>query len=340
MKRFLIVAAVCVIAAPAFAGSDLLPVKGVGYRTYDMATGEQAPLVDQTRVLGPSIWAATSSSGYFWGGQKIAPPKEIYLENGDIAEGAAFGGFGFSYATNSDPGAETIIMFYHSENLRNTQPKIPNFLAAFAFSGLAGTVTPADRTLYWGWTYAVELVTPVVISGADLDNDLLTDFGYTQWFSLDSVTTNPPNAIIGPRICGDPNVDLTATGIEDVFELYNDPNYIPAPGYVDPNLTHYVGAYWFGGVVFAQFYMELFAPGCPNRGDSSRYCQADIADFNCIVGLPDLAQLLGNYGCTSGCTLLDGDVDPYDPFFPGDGAVGLPDLAEMLGQYGDDCNLP
>ena len=65
MKRFLIVAAICVIAAPAFAGSDLLPVKGLaGTRAYDLETGQQSPVLDQTRGIGPSIWAATTSSGY------------------------------------------------------------------------------------------------------------------------------------------------------------------------------------------------------------------------------------------------------------------------------------
>ena len=339
MKRFLIVAAICVVAAPAFAGSDLLPVKGVvGTRAYDLATGQQTPVVDQTRVQGPSIWAAVTSSGYFWGGQG---EFEIYMEWGDLAVGAAVGGFGFSYATNADPGFECLMMFYNSENGRNTQPKLPNYVAAAYLTGLAGTPTPANRNLFWGWIYSVEWVSPISLDGADLDNDALSDFGYTAWWDWSTFNPGgPPNQLVGPRICGDPNIDLTATGIEDGFDLYNDPGYIPQPGYFDPNLTHYVGGYYFGGPpIYSQFYMELFAPGCPNRGDSGRYCQADIANFNCIVDLPDLAQLLGSYGITAGATLLDGDVYPPDPFFPGDGAVNLQDLSEMLGQYGDDCNL-
>jgi hypothetical protein len=100
-----------------------------------------------------------------------------------------------------------------------------------------------------------------------------------------------------------------------------------------------VGTYSFGGDPFAQFYMELFAPGCPNRGDSGQYCEADIdGTFDCVVSLSDLAQLLANYGCTTGCTRMMGDVNPYDRWFPGDGDVDIADLAELLGQYGDDCN--
>ena len=108
-----------------------------------------------------------------------------------------------------------------------------------------------------------------------------------------------------------------------------------------------------------QFYMELFGPqpvGCPEPGNSNQYCTADIwpndgddtwnydYDGDCHVGLDDLAQLLSNYGCTSGCTHEDGDVWPqnsdnaWQDGMDGDGRIDLADLAELLGQYGDDCN--
>ena len=83
----------------------------------------------------------------------------------------------------------------------------------------------------------------------------------------------------------------------------------------------------------------MLAPACPNRGDANRYCSADIYGFDCVIDLSDLAALLANYGLTVGAGVLDGDVDPYDPIFPGDGDVDLGDLAEMLAQYGDNCNL-
>jgi hypothetical protein len=53
-------------------------------------------------------------------------------------------------------------------------------------------------------------------------------------------------------------------------------------------------------------------------------------DFDGDVDLADLAQLLGNYGETSGMTYADGDLD-------GDGDVDLGDLAGLLGSYGDTC---
>ncbi len=58
-------------------------------------------------------------------------------------------------------------------------------------------------------------------------------------------------------------------------------------------------------------------------------CIGDL-DGNGQVNLSDLAQLLGNYGITSGAAYEDGDLD-------GDGDVDLADLAELLGRYGDVC---
>ena len=54
-------------------------------------------------------------------------------------------------------------------------------------------------------------------------------------------------------------------------------------------------------------------------------------DGNGCVNLSDLAELLSNYGLTSGVTYEDGDID-------GDGDVDISDLAELLGHYGEGCN--
>ena len=48
------------------------------------------------------------------------------------------------------------------------------------------------------------------------------------------------------------------------------------------------------------------------------------------VDLADLAQLLSNYGVTSGASFEDGDID-------GDGDVDLSDLAALLAEYGTTC---
>ena len=58
-------------------------------------------------------------------------------------------------------------------------------------------------------------------------------------------------------------------------------------------------------------------------------CHGDL-DFDNVVNLADLAQLLRFYGTTSGATYLEGDIDL-------DGDVDLADLAELLQAYGGPC---
>jgi hypothetical protein len=59
-------------------------------------------------------------------------------------------------------------------------------------------------------------------------------------------------------------------------------------------------------------------------------CPGDL-DGDLDVDLGDLAQLLANYGITSGATYEMGDLD-------GDGDVDLADLAGLLGVYGTTCS--
>ncbi|MFQ5805765.1 MAG: hypothetical protein ACE5I3_04865 [Phycisphaerae bacterium] len=68
------------------------------------------------------------------------------------------------------------------------------------------------------------------------------------------------------------------------------------------------------------------AGGCPRPG-----CDPGDIDADCDVDLSDLAELLSNYGMTSGATYEDGDLD-------GDGDVDLTDLAMLLAVYGNNCN--
>jgi hypothetical protein len=341
MKRLLIVAAVCVIAAPAIAGPDVLPYQGIaGTYDYNLATGEATPASGE-RVLGPHIWGPTTPSGWF--SSQPAAGTEVWLDWADLGDlGYTVGGFGWAYATNANHGTIDLIMvFYGDDNGWNTPGR--DYIIAWGLSGLNGTVTPTNRNWYWGWIYRGEVTTPWLMTANDLDGDLLGDFSYSYWFDQAVLAGPPayPNPKVGPLIAGDPNVDHIP-GVENAFDIFNEPNYIPAPGYVDTNMIHYQGTYWFGGSPYAQFYMELMAVGCPNRGNAGRYCSADIdGSLDCVVALADLAKLLGNYGLTGAwLSRTDGDIDPYDRWFPGDDDVDLQDLAEMLGQYGDNCNWP
>ena len=336
MARLILIVAMALAAASASGTPDILPIAGIaGTMYYDLRTGQQTPgngLEDRHRFL---IWDSTQSSGYFFGGRGC---MEIILDWGDVRGPVVIGAFRFGYATNADDGITCVIGFCGDDNGWNTQGR--EFIAAYELNNLAGTPTPQNPDLYWTWFYRVQPWEPFVINADDLDGDLLGDFSYTYWF--DCATLVPAGTIAGPLIAGDPNAG-TAPGIENAFDIFNDPDYYQAPGYIDPGLTSYVGTYWFGGHPFAQFYMALFAADCPNRGESVAYCCADIAyPYDCVVGLDDLAQLLGHFGMTTGATSLMGNIEPgcRDPWFCCDGDVDLADLAELLREYGDNCNWP
>jgi hypothetical protein len=278
---------------------------------------------------------------YFW---SAAPFNgDASIEWADLTSPQGIGGFGYSQFTNSQATSGdlyAIFLFYEEENGEGLDSRV--YTAGYLLANIPASTHPPNE--YWGYQWAVELGEAFVLDGSDLDGDGLGDWGYFSFFSGQDA-----GCLHGPGIAGliDPNnLPPLAPGIEDIFCLYQDPTFNDNMGAsIDPNaLTGLVGCnYWFGGAppVYSQWHFSLYAPICPNRGDAGRYCHADIdGSYDCIVGLADLAQLLGNYGMTTGATLLDGDVDPYDPWFPGDGDVDLSDLAELLSQYGDDCNWP
>ena len=324
MRRVIFATLIGLIAGPAIAGPEILPISGMGYLSYDAETGEITPQAGGQR-FGYSLWAATQNFHYFWG----ADAGEMGLDWGDIAGPVGIGGFAFTEYTNSqaeDGDAWAFIMIYGEENGWDSTGRIA--LAGFLIENIPTSTHPPDE--YWGYIWELDVEPPFIIDGSDMDGDGLVDFGYAQWFVWPT-----PGSLMGPGIAGDPNGDPpSCPGIENAFDLFIDPNL-----FTDPNLQNgFQGTYWMS-IPFAQFYFELFAPDCPNGGGSGRYCSADIdGSFDCIVSLGDLAQLLSNYGCTTGCTRMMGDVDPHDPFGPGDGDIDLADLSELLSQYGDDCN--
>jgi hypothetical protein len=331
MKRLLLLPAIGLITAPALASPDVLPYNGIaGVYNYNLATGEKVPTSGLNRNIWCSIWAATQSSGWFF----PLGCNDVVLDWGDIETPASVGGFGFAYATNANHGSVDCIIAFYGDDNGWCQPN-RDFVAAFYFTGLNGTLTPQDRNRYWSWIYRAAPWEPFVIDANDLDGDQLGDFSYTYWFDVAALESPDPNPKVGPLITADPNGGTPPPGAEEWFDLFSEPNYSPSPGYFDPNLTG--GCVTLSLAPFSQFYMELFAPRCPNRGDAGHYCSCDC-NYDCVIGLGDLACLLALYGSTTGSRLMD--CYPYDPFCPGDGVIDLADLAELLSQYGDNCNWP
>ena len=336
MKHCAFVVIVGLAAIPLFADLEILPISGVGYLNYDLETGKVTPATASSRY-GAAIWVCRwEYLDFFWGAEPFA--GEMGLDWGDIDGPALVGGIGFSEFTNSqatDGDLYALIAIYAEENGHDSAGRV--LAAAYVINNIPGSDHPPDE--YWGHIWGVDVGTPFVLDGSDLDGDGLTDWGYAQFFS-----GRTPGCVHGPLAFGwdfDPNnLPPECPGIECECDLFTNPNWNNGPENFDPNNIepYFIGTYWHGNL-FTQFYFALYAPQCPNRGDSGRYCQADIdGSFDCIVGLTDLAMLLSNYGTTTGAHWRDGDVDPYHPYFPGDGDVDLADLNELLMQYGDDCN--
>jgi len=345
MKRLLFLAAIGLIAAPALASPDIMPVRGEKLATYDLATGQLTP--GPLERYGDPIWGATTRSNYYFI-QMNDGPGTTTLDWGDIVDVACtpgIGGLSFSYATHSvllPNRLDIVMLFFADDNGFNTTTR--SFMAGYQIVNLP----TADPGMTWnGWTVWVDLGAagmPFTICGSDLDGDGLQDFSYTYWFT-NYVVNNPqyPDHYVGPVIAGDPNlIPPEGPGMENVFDYF-----------ADPNLQTYWGSYWFGGVPFAQFYLELFeatnVPSlyCPSEGAHGWYCTADIEPWpshDCIVNLADLAKLLANYPTAAPDATHDmGDVEPedgngnWDPW-DGDQDVDLGDLAQLLAMYLDDCN--
>jgi len=322
MRCLLLVTAFGLFVPPVLAGPEILPISGTGYLTYDEATGKITPQTGQ-RWLWRSLWSATETP---WGLYPLTPCESV-LDWGDIAGPVPIGFFGFTQYTNSqaaDGDLWVLISIYTEENGWNSTGRV--LAAAYYIDNIPGSWRPPDE--YWGYVWLVAPDESFVLEGSDLDGDALVDWGYAQWFS-----TRTPGSVNGPAIATfDPN---QAPGADEWYDLFD--MCPPEPN--EPN-DGYVGTYSLGPL--HQFYFELFAPTCPNQGDSGRYCCADIdGSYDCIVNLADLAQLLSNFGMTTGATLMDGNVDPFcSKPGPWDEDVDLGDLAELLMEYGDDCNWP
>lgn len=78
---------------------------------------------------------------------------------------------------------------------------------------------------------------------------------------------------------------------------------------------------WLCAVLFQRIHV-----GCPQPGCNSGGVDVDF-DNDCDVDLTDLALLLGDFGCTSGCVA---DTN-------GSGTVDLSDLSNLLGRFGNIC---
>lgn len=307
MKYLVICGILCCASAAALADGAIAPVNCYGFLNYEQSLGLITPL-DELRSAPRVLWSVTASTGqgYFF------PQQHCVVDWGDLSNAVPIGTLGFSAFTNSqatDGHNKLFLCFYGSENGWNSTQR--QLLSMYVIDNLPGsTHNPAE---YGGYLWRLLLENPLTLAGNDLDGDGLIDFGYSLGFRL-----RTPGAMAGPLIAAPtyPDEPQFATGIEDAFDYFAG---------VTPQV--YIGTYNFDGDPFAQFYFELLSPKC---SDDPEECYADL-NYDCVVGLDDLAQLLGHYGLTQGASWHQGDIEPYPD---GDGDVDLADLAELLGRWG------
>jgi len=133
-----------------------------------------------------------------------------------------------------------------------------------------------------------------------------------------------------------PNYNNTGNHAEvlrfDVLAGFLDPVAWATFDPSDHGVTEHPGGYH--RAVFDNRFVYFVPAGWqPAHGEVLRFdtatCPGDV-DADGDIDLADLAQLLSNYGISSGATCEDGDLDL-------DRDVDLADLAELLAHYGDDC---
>jgi len=263
-----------------------------------------------------TVWDSTQHAFYF-----MTPQADrLWLDWADLPSVRALSTIEIGYGTNRVEPTRLDLVLYSHENGFDSNQRIVE--AVYRLRELPGSPTAPDPT---GWIVTLSLPERLRVSGPDLDDDDLIDFGYSYGFPVALGTDER----LGPILAGDPNGTLGMENYIDDFVASpgGDPNDLRLPGV---NTDYYTT--WCFYSPSAQFYLSLMSdvPSCSSNG-----CErADIEplDGDCDVDVGDLAILLTNFGA-SGATRDQGDIDPPD----GDGVVGLADLAQMLAEFGAGC---
>lgn len=344
----LALAAVGLLASPALASSDLLPVRNIRYANYDAAAGKLSRTLTSGARNGTTCWDSTRTTGFF----TSRPVTQLVLDWGDLSPTSCttVGCFQIAYATDSSAPITVDVVFYIDENGFDSVGRTP--VAAFRLTGLPGGVSGPG--IYNGWIITVDVNCGVDLSAAtDLDADGCLDFGYSYQFRGTGDGSGGTAERHGPLIAdADPNIiPFPAKGIEDAFDRFSvDPNSPPGPNdlYLPDVNTLYDGTFFFGGNPFAQFYFQI--QSCdPNDAIDIEVVECPFGncvnpELNCVytitsvtmlgdldhdgdVDITDLAILLSNFGTASGATPDDGDLD-------NDGDVDITDLSLLLSLFG------
>lgn len=339
-----LLSAVLVLAAPALA-DGLLPVHEVRYATYDFQTQRIVP--DNAGLRARQVvWECANTSGFFTGRLE----QQVAMDWGDVATPSPIiTELTIGYATDSSTPIRLDFILWNEENGFNSRFRTP--AGVLRFRDVPGGT--GGFGFYTGWVISVPLPTlkRIQFRGDDVDGDGLGDFGYSLNFRDigDGFGGAGGHERFGPLlVTPDPNaVPSSCPGAQNVFDRFSDDPSEPPPApndFRNPSLMIYDGIFWFESV-YAQFYLSLYTdpnlldagacnrPGC-GGADIDPAPGLPFGGGDCVIGLADLAVLLGNFGTTAGAIYADGDVEPAST---GDGDVDLGDLSVLLAEFGTDC---
>lgn len=337
-----LICAVATLAAPALA-DGLLPVHEVRYATYDFEA--QRVVSDNAALRGRrAVWDCSVTIGFFAGFRET----QITMDWGDIqSPSQVITEFEVAYATDSSAPFRLDMVFWRDENGFNSRSR--QIAGVTRLHNLPGGTSGFGT--YTGWIISAVLdpANRFQFRGADLDADGLGDFGYSFNFRDigDGHGGVSGHERFGPFISPpDPNLVSSCPGADDGFDRFSDdPQDPPGPNDLrNPSSMIFDGTFWFSHP-YAQFYLVLFtdsnlldAGGCNRPGcggaDIDPAPGLPFGGGDCVIGLADLAVLLGNFGTTAGAIYADGDVEPAST---GDGDVDLGDLSVLLAAFGADC---
>jgi hypothetical protein len=237
-------------------------------------------------------------------------------------------------------------------------------VTAIASAGITVSVVPYyEGPLPSAGTYVYSYDLQVTVTGDDAWSVAGGVHVGTPWISVYGGTfyqapvndANPPNPLFFAYFpdseftsfytthLGYPNIEGTSPGVSPGFAFgpADTPTALVANWFLTPDGNNYPGTFtiarftvipdgpdWCGEVHVLVGSVHV-APVYFYFGPLAGCCHGDI-DGDRDVDLADLAELLANYGTTSGATYRDGDLD-------GDDDVDLDDRAELLSLYGAEC---
>jgi hypothetical protein len=251
---------------------------------------------------------------------KLTPSAEFptQLEDMSVAIAGDVAVVGAPYDDGLDRDCGSALVYRFSGDAWNFEQKLES--PAPVKLGLFGRVAAVSDG-----TILVNIYVFRFSDGAWAQTETLPGAGPTLDFDQNVVTTGYPTA--------------TAAGVTNagVAARYR---YLDGAWYALGGFTAGDPAEWdnFGSAVAATpEYVIVGAMRDDDNGSNSGSayvfaigrCAGDLNGDH-LINLDDLAQMLANYGLTSGATYAQGDLNQ-------DGDIDLDDLAEMLSVYGDPC---